>query len=373
MSKNRLTYKNFKKYFDNRQSSKQRQAFEQKVMQDAFDEEAFDGLSQLSPEEMEADIENLKFHLERRAQKRSRTIPMWISYAAGVAILTGVGIATLYFFNNELRRDMAFQEPLKENIAMSDTAPQEEPKILSEEPVQAEGSTQHTKKVHKETTVEKQVETEPQSSTTEENLILEMVDSEADEDLLTQEPPVQEKPETTKGDKQQKKPTETTINIADNNLPDQAQIAAKEETTATTREKSSTKNVVPTTSAVDAMAGISSENTKKSPATRNKAPQTTRDALPPGSLSMDQYKAEITKQIQKLTADTLTTKKTIYITLHIDNTGDIEKIDFSKAQSHELKQAIKDITKELGAWTPAIKRGEQVPADIQFDITLKVK
>ena len=60
MSRKKLTYKDFKAYFSNNLQSKAKHDFEKEMMRDAFDEEAFDGLSRLNHEELENDISDLK-------------------------------------------------------------------------------------------------------------------------------------------------------------------------------------------------------------------------------------------------------------------------------------------------------------------------
>jgi len=47
MSKKKLTYKDFINYFSNNLQNNDKHDFEKEMMRDAFEEEAFDGLSKL--------------------------------------------------------------------------------------------------------------------------------------------------------------------------------------------------------------------------------------------------------------------------------------------------------------------------------------
>ena len=76
MSKKKLTYNDFKKYFSNNLQDRDKHAFEKKMMQDAFEEEAFDGLSGLSEEELEEDIVKLKAGINKRTKQSRRIIPI---------------------------------------------------------------------------------------------------------------------------------------------------------------------------------------------------------------------------------------------------------------------------------------------------------
>ena len=58
MSKRKLTYKDFKEYFSNNLPNKDKHSFEKGMMQDSFEEDAFEGLSKLSNDELEEDIRN---------------------------------------------------------------------------------------------------------------------------------------------------------------------------------------------------------------------------------------------------------------------------------------------------------------------------
>ncbi len=66
------------------------------MMQDAFDSEAFDGLSKISSQELEHDFADLKNQLRVRTKERKKGMPIWFPYAASIAILIGLGSILMY-------------------------------------------------------------------------------------------------------------------------------------------------------------------------------------------------------------------------------------------------------------------------------------
>lgn len=112
MSKRKLTYKDFINYFSNHLQNKDKHAFEKDMMRDAFEEEAFDGLSQLSESELENDIAELKSRIDSKTKKRRTIFPVWFKYAASVIILVGIGITVVYLNSNHWQ-----QSVLKEQVS----------------------------------------------------------------------------------------------------------------------------------------------------------------------------------------------------------------------------------------------------------------
>jgi hypothetical protein len=106
----RLRYKDFKRYFHNNMEEKDKHDFEKRIMQDAFEEEAYDGLSSLEKEEMEQDVNDLKSRINKRTKGR-RIIPYWFRYAAGVLILLAVGFS-VYILNDQFQGQKLLKEPL---------------------------------------------------------------------------------------------------------------------------------------------------------------------------------------------------------------------------------------------------------------------
>jgi len=120
MSKRKLTYQDFKKYFSNHLQNEDKHAFEKEMMKDAFEEEAFDGLSQLSQFELGNDIAELKSEIYNRTQKTQRITPVWFKYAASVLILVGVGLSLVYV-NSNFWQDSALKEQISQEMEIADS------------------------------------------------------------------------------------------------------------------------------------------------------------------------------------------------------------------------------------------------------------
>ena len=73
-------------------SDRQRHDLEREMMRDDFDDEAYEGLSQMHGDELEADMLNLMKRLDdRTAHHRKRNLVPLYRMAAGLVILLGVG------------------------------------------------------------------------------------------------------------------------------------------------------------------------------------------------------------------------------------------------------------------------------------------
>ncbi len=129
MSKRKLTYKRFKEYFSNNLQSKDKHDFEKQMMQDAFEEEAFDGLSKLNDDELEQDIQDLKLSIHQKTKDTKRIIPVWFRYAAGILIIVGIG-ASIFLFNNNIDQLPKLKEQIAEEIELVDSIQFEKEKEL---------------------------------------------------------------------------------------------------------------------------------------------------------------------------------------------------------------------------------------------------
>jgi len=364
MGKRKLSYNHFKKYFGNRQKPEERHAFERDMMRDAFDEEAFDGLSQLSSEELEADIEKLKMRIDQRSQKRSRTIPLWLSYAAGVAILAGVGSVTFFMLNEELKHDIAYSEPLNEKIAMSDTSPEEEPKKIEEESATPSEKGAQTTAEAGGLGAKGTVETVTQSKEKQDDRMLEMTEFVADDEMLTEELDIAAEEEIKKED-QTEKATESLSEMAFA----EAQPKVKAETTSTEQAELSGNNVASSSGTVDALAGVATEEKTTSRAKRGKAKLTDHVAQPPDSMTLKSYKKELAKRILEHSI----TNQNFDLTLFIDTTGKVYRVETKADLVDDQKIEIRKLIDSFGLWRPAIKKGDKVPSKVHIEIMFDIE
>lgn len=121
MSKRNLTYKDFKKYFSNNLQNKDKHAFEKQIMQDAFEEEAFDGLSSLSQTDLDKDLNELKNNITARSKRNKWFVPVWFRYAASIVLLIGIGATIIVFLTNRAWNDSLLNEQLSLEIEIADS------------------------------------------------------------------------------------------------------------------------------------------------------------------------------------------------------------------------------------------------------------
>jgi uncharacterized small protein (DUF1192 family) len=185
MSRKKLTYKDFKAYFSNNLQSKAKHDFEKEMMRDAFDEEAFDGLSLLSNDELENDISELKSEIKIRTKKTRTLIPVWFKYAASILILIGVGLSVLLMKHN-LWQDTVLKEQISEEMQIADSIIQQaesEIKQITGEPGEHSDSTKAKDFVADNRQKEKQSEVKKPKAD-EKKIIEEIV---AEQDLVPDE------------------------------------------------------------------------------------------------------------------------------------------------------------------------------------------
>lgn len=129
MFKRKLTYQDFINYFKNNLQSKDKHAFEKKMMQDAFEEEAFDGLSKLSESELENDIAGLKSSIQKRVTKTRTIVPIWFKYAASIIVIVGIGLS-IYFLNSNYWQDSMLKEQVAREMDLADSIMVEAEKLI---------------------------------------------------------------------------------------------------------------------------------------------------------------------------------------------------------------------------------------------------
>lgn len=120
MSKRKLTYKDLLNYFRNNLQNKEKHRIEKEIMRDAFEEDAFEGLSKLNADELENDISELKANISERSQKTRRLIPVWFRYAASVLVLVGIGL-TIVFLNSRYWQDSLLKEQVAKEMEIADS------------------------------------------------------------------------------------------------------------------------------------------------------------------------------------------------------------------------------------------------------------
>jgi len=101
------TPENFRRYFGDRMTDRERNAFERMLEQDPFAAEAAEGYARLKPGDAEQDLSELGQRIQKR-EKRSRK---WILYGSAAAVLSALIIST-FFLKLEAPKDVSLSEEL---------------------------------------------------------------------------------------------------------------------------------------------------------------------------------------------------------------------------------------------------------------------
>ena len=139
------TYDRILVYLKGLLSDRQRHDLEKEMMRDVFEEEAFEGLSQLSAGELQADMDKLGNSLQNRiTQHKKRNLKIYYRIAAGILLLAGLtGLFYVVFrapsanliSNEEARKtepkSVATSAPLMEvESAPAEPIKKEKPEVL---------------------------------------------------------------------------------------------------------------------------------------------------------------------------------------------------------------------------------------------------
>ena len=98
-----IDFDRFLAYFKDLLSHRDRHKLEKEAMQDPFSEEAFEGLSALSPQELEEDVRELQRRIDARTRKKDSKLYPYIRYAAAAILVLGLG-TTFLLIRHSLRK-----------------------------------------------------------------------------------------------------------------------------------------------------------------------------------------------------------------------------------------------------------------------------
>ena len=392
----RLTFGDFKKYFHNNMRSKDKHDFEKRMMQDAFEEEAYDGLSRLSEKELEEDVEELKGSITRRTKRRG-LVPHWFRYAASVIVLVGIGIS-VYLLND--RPDIISEQP-EETVSNEKIVVPEEDKDEPSEAKSDEGASQQAGMADA-------AESRDQSVTRAENKQSEskVAKKETSAGISASEEP--EKDKTSASERQRAKQPAVAEAPADQDL--QAAKTLKEETeeglqqgttdveVKDTREtarfyhqvKAVDKDQVdvtirdaqgdPTNITRKALSGEDSLNTSgfygsdSIKAMIKDAEKIERSsAQPPREMDLDTFKEKVLEQMDFSNLSSFPGKHTIQFEFTVNEKGALSGFEFDSYPHAVFVWEIQNAVKSLGHWMPAIKEGKSIPSKVKMELTIEVK
>jgi uncharacterized small protein (DUF1192 family) len=384
MGKRKLTYEDFKKYFFNRQQPDEKHQFEKEMMQDAFEEEAFDGLSMLSEEELENDIQSLKNKINQRTQKRKRLIPLYFRYAAGIAILIGIGLSTFYILNNSLEDKITFTEPMHESMALSEEQKPDEEKIALEQEREEVTSEKSHKSVETIDTKKAETPKPKEPAKTIDDLVVE--DNEADEmdidsefegaemvtEFIMEEEAEEEEPFMVIANEEVKQETEKTTEmlatggVTDKSIEEKSGKGNEKNRSLKERKlfgNSRAKKSAATT-ASESLADEATPQAQSVPVLQD------REVAPPNNWVIDTLENKLISDIKKR-FDLANEIYKIDMELTINGNGQITQIKHNREIPDSLQSIIQNILNEFGLWQFAIENGQAVEKKVRIRFKLK--
>ena len=104
--KNHITNSDdYQRYLAGQMSARERHDFEKQLLEDDFESEAFDGISELTPDEFSADLRHLRNVLESKSKKRNATI-IW-RMAATILLLGLFSFIVYYLIDSNTSQEIA--------------------------------------------------------------------------------------------------------------------------------------------------------------------------------------------------------------------------------------------------------------------------
>src|SRR6056297_2062168 len=421
----RLRYNDFKKYFHNNMEDKDKHDFEKRMMQDAFEEEAYDGLSSLEKEEMEQDVNDLKRRINKRT-KSKRIIPYWFRYAAGVLILLAVGFS-VYILNDQFQSQQLVKEPLpvpkeeqkKETTVQTDK--KEQTGAVAEIKVMQEQEEEQVKTADQAQGISKKTEKKEQGNKTaaqktkskEEKEESELTIVKFDSDINVSEIRAARK-EQAEIKPQKKSNKLKTISGRVLSMRDSSKIPGVSITLKNDRTIGTTTNMngyftlkVPTSENYDSLeasfVGLEKEilsiekdtnllvmmepsqqkmeevvvtsygkqslkNKIKSIFTNNKT-----DAQPPNNWTIREFREKVKNQIEYDALSEFEGTHQIKIKFTVEKDGSLSDIRIRREPGDAFAEELKRAFKKTGKWLPAKKDGEKTESTVKIEMQITVE
>lgn len=333
MTKRKLSYNDYRKYLDNSMTVSERHDFERLMMQDAFDEDAFDGFQQTSDQQASRTIEQLKERIGQIGQPKKRITPYWLRYAAVAIIVLGLGISSIWYFNSNAKYDLEYGLSQESSFAVVDTIGMHmHEKVSVQEEVEPVSSVIVQK--NEETVFEKSV----MPATAEEHLS-EVLEEENDEVVVEE------------------------IEIAFDMVENDAEIASEEYSAEKPVNVASTVSESP----MESLSGSSQPSkkmmNKESVTTRSKAQSETAPkivnhiAMPPRGIDHAQFQKKLTDEIALILTKYEEQISLLTLTVIIDDKGDVLQVKQKEQLKRKTMREIEKLVKELGTWQPAFING----------------
>ena len=392
----RLTFGDFKRYFHNNMRSKDKHDFEKRMMQDAFEEEAYDGLSRLSEKELEEDVEELKGSITRRT-RRSGLVPHWFRYAASVIVLVGIGIS-VYLLND--RPDIISEQPEEIVSNKQNVVPEEDEqehseansdKGASQKAGMADAAESRDQSVSREETdqSESKVAKKETSGGSSASETTEKAKTSASDRQRAKQPVVAEAPadQDLQAAKTMKEETEEGLQqgTTDVEVKDTRETARfyhqvtgvdKEQVNVAIRDAQGDPRKITrqSLSAEDSLntSGIYGSDSLKA-MLKDAAKRDRSSAQPPREMNLDTFKKKVLERINISNLSRFPGEHTIQFEFTVDEKGTLSGFEFESYPHAVFIWEIQNAVKSLGHWMPAIKEGKSIPSTIKMKLTLEVK
>ena len=396
----RLTYKDFKRYFSNKLKPREKHAFEKRMMQDAFDAEAYDGLSQFDKQQLDADISALKKGITRRTKNSRLLVPYWFRYAATVLLLIGIGVG-FYILEEPFKREKVVSR------AVTDSSYKQEDKASDGKIVHKESfgekpsGQQATKKVEKDhvaldaQTESQQTESEAEEqhrSKTQQGITVVAPQVAAPEKQRTLEkqiekPSANQAPQMAATQKQARQvetlavePVEiqriSTEAIAVH--PDERFVGLDVSSARDSKEQKQDTHVMADQLAVrEQSAGnriqVSQTGSTNQSSLKAKSVLSELGALPPGDMTVNQYKQAVLKRINDSALSAFPGEHHITIAFKVNGQGMLSGFQFDPLPDSVFVREIQTAIEAMSPWIPGTKDGDTITSRQQIKLKIVVE
>lgn len=385
MSKRKLTYKDFKEYFSNNLPNKYKHLFEKDMMQDSFEEEAFEGLSKLGNDELEQDIIDIKSRISKKRIKTHSLLPIWYKYAASVVILIGIGFS-IFFLNSRFWQDSILKEQISEEMGIIDS-------MIYEEDLEMEKIAQS--KIDTSQELPGDLIADNRMLETKEEIVIIDDDVEIEDELIlndtevnnnealnfdnameiaefdeVEEATIEEPTVSTENTAKEELAFYAEVEIADNNIEEEiADGAASGKNIEVASQKSS-----------QPMALRSNKRAKKS-ASENAGLYDKLDASeiikteakPSSTTEIKEFEKYIIDKLDYSKLNDFKGKQTVEFSFTVESSGKLSNFNFTQSPDTVFNNEIIRVMTEAGYWIPATENSKNVNSIIKLTLKIEVE
>lgn len=385
MSKQKLTYKDFKDYFSNNLPNKDNHTFEKGMMQDSFEEDAFEGLSKLSNEELEQDIIDIKSRISKKTIKTRRLIPIiWYRYAASVVILIGIGFSIL-FLNSRFWQDSMLKEQISEEMEIIDS-------MIDEADLEMEKLAQSKKDTSQD--VPKDLIADNRLIETKEEIVIvdddveaedvlilddtevnnnkvlnldnamEMVEFDKDEEIAIVEPKL-----GAENIAKEEQAFYAEAEIADNNFKEEnANVAANGKNIEVASQKSAQPMAIKSEKKAKKSTNEATDSYDKPDATEI----IKTEAKPSNSMKKAEFENYLKNKLDYTKLNNFTGLHSIEFSFTVESSGKLSNFNFTISPDSIFNNEIINVMKDSGYWIPATENNQNVNSTVKLTLKIEV-